>query len=112
MSFVETFSMKKNTHFTDKDYYAHRSPQYLANKLNKMIDLNINVYIRNMYADLLYLLRLIIWRIFFFPQVEKSYNRYSWSHGYFNYFLVMKVKKTIVIYNIIFYLWKTLIGQL
>lgn len=103
MSFVETFSMKKNTHFTDKDYYAHRSPQYLANKLNKMIALNINVYIRNMYADLLYLLRLIIWRIFFFPQVEKSYNRYSWSHGYFNYFLMMKVKKTIVIYNIIFY---------
>lgn len=50
VSFVETFSMKKNTHFTDKDYYAHRSPQYLANKLNKMIDLNINVYIRNMYA--------------------------------------------------------------
>lgn len=30
----------------------------------------------------------------------------------FNYFLVIKVKKTIVIYNIIFYLWKTLIGQL
>lgn len=59
VSFVETFSMMKNSHFTDIDYAAHRSPQFSASKLNKMIDLNRNYYIRNMYIDLLNLLRLI-----------------------------------------------------
>lgn len=58
--FVEIFSMKKNSYFNDKDYYVYRFLQYLVNKLNKMIDLNRNVYIRNMYVDLLYLFCLII----------------------------------------------------
>lgn len=60
VSFVETFSMMKNSPFTDIQEAAHISPQYPASKLDGIIDSNRNVYVRYMLIDLLNLLRLII----------------------------------------------------
>lgn len=60
VSFVETFSMMKNSPFTDIQETAHISPQYPASKLDAIIDLNRNVYVRNILVDFLNLLRLII----------------------------------------------------
>lgn len=60
VSFVKTFSMMKNSPFTDIEEAAHISPQYPASKLDAIIDLNRNVYVRYMLVDLLNLLHLII----------------------------------------------------
>lgn len=59
VSFVETFSMMKNSPYTDIQGAAHISPQYPASKLEAVIDLNRYVYVRNMLVELLNLIRLI-----------------------------------------------------
>lgn len=59
VSFVETFSMMKNSTFTDIEEAAHRSTQYPASKLDGIIDSNRYVYVRYMLVELLNLIRLI-----------------------------------------------------
>lgn len=59
VSFVETFSMMKNSPFTDIQEAAHISSQYPASKLDAIIDLNRYVYVIYMLVELLNLLRLI-----------------------------------------------------
>lgn len=76
---VETFSP-----FTDIEYAAHRSPHYLASKLDGIIDFNRNDYVRYMYVNLQNLLCLMIEGYIFCLKWENSYNWWSWNHGYFN----------------------------
>lgn len=92
--------MMKNNPFIDIEYVAHRSPQYPASKLDGIIDLNRNVYVR--YVDLLNSYDYM--KVIYFASSGKILKiGVLKTMVSLTIFLVMKIKKTTVIYNIIFY---------
>lgn len=95
--FVETFS-----HFTNIEVPVHWSPQYmyLVSKLDKLIDLNKNDYVRYMYVDLLNLLRLMYEGYTFWG--KNSYNRCSCNHDSSKVFFIDESIENNCNYHIVF----------